>query len=239
MSHKQFVLDEHTTITIYKRRTSRNLRLSVTADGKIRVSIPTWAPYAAGLHFAKSRRQWIEGQRKPESLLVDGQAVGKAHHLKFVIDNDFETPRSIVRQTEIITRFPPSIDASNSEVQAIAKRACLRALRQEAQLLLPQRLAELANIHDFTYNKVSIKQLKSRWGSCDHNGNIVLNLYLMQLPWESIDYVLLHELTHTKILQHGPIFWEAMSKILPDVKQRRQDLLIRQPVLDSPLTTSM
>lgn len=239
MSHKQFVLDEHTTITIYKRRASRNLRLSVAADGQIRVSIPAWAPYSAGLQFARSRKQWIAGQRKPEAALVDGQAVGKAHHLRFIASGVVTGPKALLRKTEVIVQFPPQLASNHPEVQAIAKRACIKALRQEAQQLLPQRLAELAKLHNFNYNKVTIKQLKSRWGSCDQHGNIVLNLYLMQLPWDSIDYVLLHELTHTKILQHGPVFWSAMATVLPDVKQRRQNLLVRQPVLDSPLAQSM
>jgi predicted metal-dependent hydrolase len=71
--------------------------------------------------------------------------------------------------------------------------------------------------------------MKSRWGSCDQHRNIVLNLFLIQLPWEQIDYVLLHELTHTEVLRHGPDFWRAMERVLSDVKQLRKAVRSAQP----------
>ena len=74
-------------VTIYKRRASRNLRLSVAADGAVRVSIPLWAPYRAGLEFARARQPWIARPASDQSAgLIDGQAIGKAHRLRFVAD---------------------------------------------------------------------------------------------------------------------------------------------------------
>ena len=70
-----------------------------------------------------------------------------------------------------------------------------------------------------------------RWGSCDSKRNIVLNLYLMELPWELIDYVLFHELTHTEVLRHGPDFWSAMKRVLPDVQRRRKAIKSYRPVV--------
>jgi len=239
MASKEYVLDERTTITVYKRRTNRNLRLSVAADGKIRVSIPTWAPYRAGVEFAKRRMEWIELQRKPKVLLTEGQSIGKAHHLRFIASKTHIAPKAVVRNSEIVVQYPVQSSANDSDVQIAAQKASVRALRKESQRLLPQRLEHLAKQHEFTYGNVSIKQMKSRWGSCDQYKNIVLNLYLMQLPWELIDYVLLHELTHTKVLHHGPIFWKAMERVLPDAKQRRKSMLMRQPILDSSLTSSL
>jgi predicted metal-dependent hydrolase len=116
-------------------------------------------------------------------------------------------------------------------VQKAASTAGVRALRVQAEQLLPQRLAELARQHDFTYQSVSVRSLKSRWGSCDQKKRIVLNLYLMQLPWQLIDYVLLHELTHTVVLQHGPNFWAAMERIEPRARQLRKMMHTYHPVL--------
>ncbi|MGH7192412.1 MAG: M48 metallopeptidase family protein, partial [Candidatus Saccharimonadales bacterium] len=101
-----------------------------------------------------------------------------------------------------------------------------------AERLLPQRLAAVAEAHGFDYGGVHIKRLKSRWGSCDQDGMIVLNLFLMQLPWEYIDYVLLHELMHTRIMRHGPDFWQAMAELQPDVKALRGRLREYRPALD-------
>ncbi len=232
MAQKQFALDERTTITVYKRKSSRNLRLSIAADGTIRVSIPTWAPYSAGIRFAKSRSAWLEAQRQPKQYLADGQRIGKAHHLRFVpAQADRITSR--LRASEVVVNHPVNSLSTDDNVQKVATQAALRALRAQAEQLLPPRLAYLASQHGFTYHSVAIKRLKSRWGSCDQQGNIVLNLYLVQLPWECIDYVLLHELTHTKLMKHGPEFWGAMEEILPDVKGIRRTMRAYRPILIS------
>jgi len=72
MAFKEFALDEHTTITIYKRLGSRVLQLSITPQGTVRVTIPTWAPYRVGLDFARSRQAWIANTRRHEALRLSG-----------------------------------------------------------------------------------------------------------------------------------------------------------------------
>jgi predicted metal-dependent hydrolase len=238
MAFKTFMLGDQ-PITVYKRRSSRSLRLSLAADGKVKVSIPVWAPYRAGVEFARSRQAWIEEQRKPPTLLVTGQPIGKAHHLRFVADRAKTAPSGRVSSTEITITYPASMAPSAPAVQAAAEKAAIRALRNQAESLLPQRLKTLSEERDLPYNSVSIKRLKGRWGSCDQHKNIVLNLFLLQLPWDLIDYVLLHELAHTKVLRHGPDFWHLMEQILPDVKQRRKRLRGHQPVVNSPAETLM
>ena len=68
MAFKQFQLDELGTITVYKRRGTNSLRLSVRPDGSLRVTIPAWSAYATGVQFARSRRQWIEKHRSAQPL---------------------------------------------------------------------------------------------------------------------------------------------------------------------------
>lgn len=234
MAFKQFALDEQTSVTIYKRRANRSLRLSIASDGAVRVSIPTWAPYRAGLEFARSRHEWIRSQQQPTIVLTDGQAVGKAHRLRFAPDAAAKKISSRVKPGEVVVTHPLTLASTSAEVQAVATTAAIRALRGQAEQLLPQRLAKLAELHDFSYESVAIKQLRGRWGSCDQHTHIVLNLFLMQLPWDLIDYVLLHELTHTKALKHGPSFWQAMAEVLPDVNARKKAMRDYKPVLVSP-----
>lgn len=231
MAFKQFTLTDGTPVSIYKRRTSRHVRLSVTVDGAVKVSIPRWAAYGIGLQFAESRLTWIRSQQRPVRKLVDGQRVGKAHHLKFQSRVGISKPTGRLLRNEVLVQYPPNLSANDLAVQAAANRAGLRALRTQAEQLLPQRLAKLAEKHGFTYGQVTIKQMKSRWGSCDVHGNIVLNLFLMQLPWEHIDYVIMHELTHTKVLRHGPDFWQSMERSLPNVKELRKAMHEYQPLL--------
>jgi hypothetical protein len=233
MPNKDFILDGDLPITVYKRKASRNLRLSVGSSGQIRVSIPAWAPYSTGLDFARARQAWIRDQHKPVRLLSDGQAVGKAHHLRFVAKPAASKATSRVYDTAIIINYPADRGLDDPEVQRVAREAAVRALRAQAEQLLPQRLASLAATHGFSYSSVQVKRLKSRWGSCDHHSNIVLNLFLMQLPWELIDYVLLHELTHTNVLRHGPDFWQAMETVLPNVKTVKKTMRDYQPVLNA------
>lgn len=231
MAFKSFRLANDQPVNIYKRRTNRSLRLSVTADGAIRVSIPLWASYASGLAFAQSRQTWITDQLQPATVLVSGQAIGKAHHLRIYPSSGATKVRSRVLGTEVVVSHPAALAAASPAVQQSAEAACIRALRREAESLLPQRLASLAGAHGFNYQSVAIKRLKSRWGSCDQHTNIILNLFLMQLPWECIDYVLLHELTHTRVLHHGPGFWSAMAQVLPTVPRLRKAMRGYRPVL--------
>lgn len=237
MPNKQFMLDGGIPVNIYKRRGNRSLRLSLTENGEARVSIPTWAPYSAGLDFAKSRYDWILSQRQSVSRLVEGQPIGKAHHLFFKPKATLSKPTSRVVPSAVIVSHPPELTFDHPTVQKAAQAGSIRALRGQAGQLLPQRLATLAERHGFTYSSVAVKQLKSRWGSCDHNQAITLNLFLMQLPWKYIDYVLLHELMHTKIMRHGPDFWRAMTAIQPNAKALRTELHAYRPALDGPVAT--
>ncbi len=190
-----------------------------------------WAPYRAGVNFAFSRQAWIRTQLPIVRLLQQGQPIGKGHHLQFASQNTLIKPTGRVGVMEVVIRYPASLDRGDPQVQKIAQAACVRALRVQAEQLLPQRLASLATGHGFKYTDVSIKKLKGRWGSCDQHGHIVLNLFLMQLPWDLIDYVLLHELTHTVVLRHGPDFWHDLKLVLPDYSLRKKAMRDYHPIL--------
>jgi len=84
--------------------------------------------------------------------------------------------------------------------------------KAKAKQLLTTRLRELANKHGFEYNKVFIKNQKTRWGSCSERNNINLNINLASLTEELQDYVLLHELLHTKIKNHSKEYWAQLDK---------------------------
>lgn len=224
MAYKEFLLSNDRKVKIYKRRGSRSIKLAIDSGGGLKVSIPYWVPYKTGLDFAKSKEAWIDKHHSPAPVLSHGQPIGKAHHIEFVPDSAIDKPRSSIKATSILIRYPSHMDTSEDEIQKAAQKASIKALRKQAETLLPQRLDALARQHGFEYRSVSVKQLKSRWGSCDQNKEIVLNLYLMQAPWDLIDYVILHELTHTKILRHGHEFWKEMERVRPEVKTLKKRL---------------
>jgi predicted metal-dependent hydrolase len=93
--------------------------------------------------------------------------------------------------------------------------ARVEQLRAQAKQELPPRLAELAALHGFHYNKVFIKNNVSNWGSCSSLGNINLNLRLVELPSQLRDYVMLHELCHLKYLNHSPEFHALLESVCP------------------------
>lgn len=231
MAVKFFDLEDIGTIRVQKRSGSRNLRLSIAPGGEIRVSIPQWSPYQTGVDFARSRAGWIRNNMPArEAPLADGDRIGKAHRLSFTA-SAIDAPASRITGTEIRISRPHGMADNHPEVQKVARRACIRALRAQAESLLPRRLTQLAAEYGFAYNNVLVKQLKGRWGSCDNEQNIVLNLYLMQLPWQLIDYVLIHELVHTRYLNHGDDFWEEFLSHKPTAKQLRSEIRQHKPIL--------
>ncbi len=97
-------------------------------------------------------------------------------------------------------------------------------MRAQAKVQLPPRLKELADANGFTYNRVTIKNNISNWGSCSAKGNINLNLRLLTLPPRLQDYVMLHELCHLKELNHGPRFHALLEQVCPGHRALEKEL---------------
>lgn len=91
--------------------------------------------------------------------------------------------------------------------------------RKEARKKITDRLSQLASKYGFSYNRVFIRNQKTRWGSCSAKNNINLNIKLARLPDELLDYVILHELVHTRIKNHGSQFWAELDRLLGDAKK--------------------
>ena len=234
MATKTVEIPDIGPVTLYKRRGNRSLRLSLAANGEVRVSMPPWVPYRAGEQFARSRSAWISEHRQPPAAhLREGQAIGKAHRLHFEPAAQALKTTTRLHANQITVRHPASHTPQHASVQLAARTASIRALKKEAEALLPQRLQQLAAQTSFSYANVSVKQLRSRWGSCSSQREIVLNLFLMQLPWHLIDYVLLHELTHTKVMRHGAPFWKELERHVPRAKQLRKEIATHHPVLQA------
>ena len=89
----------------------------------------------------------------------------------------------------------------------------------KAKVILINRLKELSDIYGFKYNRVFIRNQKTRWGSCSGKNNINLNINLVRISNELQDYVILHELVHTKIKNHSIRFWKELDKYVGDGKK--------------------
>ncbi|MBW2605291.1 MAG: DUF45 domain-containing protein [Deltaproteobacteria bacterium] len=96
--------------------------------------------------------------------------------------------------------------------------------RSKARMVLVDRLNELASANGFEYGRVFVRSQKTLWGSCSGKNNISLNLNLLRLPDDLRDYVILHELVHTRIKNHSRTFWTELEKYVDEAKKKRFQL---------------
>lgn len=87
--------------------------------------------------------------------------------------------------------------------------------------VIPKRVAYFAPLVGVTYGRVTIRNQKSRWGSCSGKGNLNFNCLLMLMPRDVLDYVVVHELCHRKEMNHSPQFWAEVRKVLPDYEKQK------------------
>ena len=148
--------------------------------------------------------------------------VASARRLSFkvrtsVIDNPQDSGRlwlSLDKPTHIrIIEVPAGFSASYVASQKALRDVLVEVLREEAKILLPQKLSYFSDQYGFHFHKVTIKHNSSNWGSCSRAGNINLNLNLIRLPEPLCDYVLLHELCHLKEPNHGPRFHALLERL--------------------------
>jgi len=124
-------------------------------------------------------------------------------------------------------------DSSNVE------EAVWAILLREAHDKLPDRVKELAAYHGFTCSGVKIRRMKTRWGSCTPKNTINLNSWLVMLPEHLSDYVILHELVHTRYRDHSKRFWEALDRITGGSSKMLRKELRGQQIMFFPKTIGL
>lgn len=134
------------------------------------------------------------------------KALDFVHDKKDWIQRNLEKSRQYEKQNKVYSDIPLPIDSVSAK-----KR-------------LTNRLSSMAKKHGFTYNNVSIREQRTRWGSCSPQNNISLNLRLVLLPEELIDYVILHELVHTRIHNHSQKFWSSLDRYTGNAKSMAKRL---------------
>lgn len=230
MSSKQINLPDIGQVNITKRRGMKNMRVSVKHDGLVQITMPKWAPYSFGEMFARRHIQWIKTHRKIRSkiTLKNGNIIGKSAVLNI---EKSSKERTIVKVSKDLIYVSTPLKILDPKLQETLQKACEKSLKLQANDYLKIRLDELSHRHKLKYRNLSIKKLRSRWGSCSAQKNISLSIYMMQLPDELIDYVLVHELIHTKHLNHGKDFWDAFELTFPNAKSYRHKIRHYSPTL--------
>lgn len=223
---------EFGTITITRNMRSSSVRIRVSPSGMLRISAPSYTPvlYIKRL-IQKSRddlRALLESHQEQGIRFYDGMPVGKSHSLTVTQGSRTHVAR---HKQRIVATLADGDSLDDVEVVKALREVAAAALRREAKSYLPKRLEYLAEQHGFSYTSVRFSHAGGRWGSCSSSGTISLNIALMKLPFELIDYVLYHELAHTKHLNHSQDFWELVEICDPDYKTHRRLLKKESPAI--------
>lgn len=201
-------------IVIGTRRTARNITMRVRPDG-LHVTVPPYSKTEKVMATLETfRERLLEQYRKVEIRPIDFSYAIRTACFRLWLEPSPLKCFTLKQTGEgICICCPADVDFSCEQVQKLVRAAILRALKKSAGSYLPPLLEALAERYGFSYRKVKITGARSRWGSCSAAGTISLSCYLMLLPPHLMDYVLLHELSHTKEMNHGPCFWELLDSL--------------------------
>ena len=186
-------------------------------DGTARVSIPRGGSAVEARRFAERNIPWLERQLlrqalRPKSpkfwtngseLLFRGQPVR--------LEASSQADGTLVRFGDQQFRLKVAVD----DLRPIVERHLWRLAARE----LPGRVAELAAHHKFDVRQVTVRNQRSRWGSCSRNSTISLNWRLLQAPESVRDYTILHELAHLRHMNHSRRFWAEVARLCPDFRR--------------------
>lgn len=144
----------------------------------------------------------------------------------YVSDNEIE--RMVISKSKWIDEHMLKVQSTIDERSKLEKITFeqLKELEDQAVEYIPKRVKYYAEKENFVYNKITIKNLVSRWGSCSTKGNLNFNCLLMLTPDYVIDYIVVHELCHLREMNHSEKFWAEVEKIMPDYQ--RAELWLKQ-----------
>ncbi len=218
-------------VTFRRNNRAKNLRLLVTANREVKVSLPSFVSAKEGVRFVNAKKPWILKSLKKVNQLKINQTIfdhdnsyKTKYHVLQLKTHSKATIKTVISARTITIHYPEYAECKDERVQSAIKKAFIEAWRLEAKWYLPKRTRELAAKYGFRYNNISIKNNKTRWGSCSGKNNINLNLHLMRLPHHLIDYVILHELAHTLHKNHGKSFWARLDIILGNARKTDKEL---------------
>jgi predicted metal-dependent hydrolase len=210
-----------TPFSVRESPRARRLTVRVYPGGRVEVTVPSGTRPDLVEGFVTRHRAWIDRKvavfsnrpdpaREPLPERIVLQASGREWQVAYLPGS-----RALVRPRgggELEVRGDPAR-------QADTRRALRAWLADEARLTLEPWLARLAAEGDFHYERVQLRRQRTRWGSCSRSGTISLNVSLVFQPPAVVRYLLLHELCHTRHMNHSPRFWRLVAEHEPDFRQ--------------------
>ncbi len=218
-------------IQIRKSNKARRISLRIRPGYPAEVILPTWESFHQGERFAKKKKDWIlkHYNRNKNNVrpALNNQSILKTAHKDFrLIFSAHESDFSLIRISDhaIHIWYKKGLEIESPEIRNVAETGILMALKLEARKYLPSRLHELAYQFGYSYRQLFLKNQKTLWGSCSAQNNINLNIQIMRLPVHLIDYILVHELVHTKHKNHGNKFWDELDACVENAHALAREL---------------
>ncbi len=173
-----------------------------------------------GDRLVLKKAKWIldklQTVRRPnKNDIVTGSRLpylGKNYYVQVKADSSVTAVNVSFNESSFKIQVNPA--SSQNEIRA----AIVTFYKEKATEKITPRVSKIAARHEFEYKKLEFRTMRKRWGSCTPGNKIILNPLAVKLPYQLIDYIILHELTHTKIKDHSRRFWSELSKRLPNWK---------------------
>ena len=201
-------------IVIRTNRLARNVTMRVKPDG-LHLTVPPYSKTDRILEVLEPyRKKLLEAYEKVAERPIDYNYSIQAPCFHLYIKQGTSSYFAVrEKNEEMFIYCPPATNFTDESVQKLLHSAIVRAMKRRASVCLPPLLSMWAERSQLSYKKVRITGACSRWGSCSSTGTISLSCYLMLLPTHLMDYVILHELAHTKEMNHGPEFWTLLDTL--------------------------
>lgn len=199
-----------------KRQTSLHLRLRLTSPNSFYVSCPNLTPGFVTQRFIKNNIEWIAKNSlrlKPKKRFLKIKSL-KILGLKYNLIFQKSQQDSVLIFSDKQEIYINLSKYSSKYTQTLLEKK----LRPLARKLIFEALRELAKEFKFKYNRVSIRNQSSRFGSCSSKNNLNFNWQIILFPKSKFRHILLHELTHLEIKNHSRDFWQQLSKYDPQAK---------------------
>jgi len=203
-------------------RTKRKTLALYISNGVLEVRAPMKMPMHEIERFIASKEKWITGKLAHSAEQTKQREMFQLHYGDsiFYLGNEYPIAAKDGKHIGFDNSFymPPNL--SPDEV----KSACVQIYRNLAKSELTNRVNSFAKFMSVAPSSVKINGAKTRWGSCSARGNINFSWRLMMANSDVVDYVVVHELAHLKEMNHSPKFWAIVVSVLPDYKERQQQL---------------
>lgn len=210
---------------------ARRLRMQINEEGKLMIIAPLSISLEKIEHFISGNGEWIEkhiqkAKEKHQKIIPHRYQTGDVFWLlgeacQLIVKTSSKKRSKVQWQKN---QLCVSIDKNTAESAqgGAVKKSLAIFFKKKADEVIRDRLEYLNEAYGFKYNWVTLRDQKSRWGSCSKKGNLNFNWRLIMAPIEIIDYVVVHELCHLRHLNHSHQFWSMVAESIHDHKARRR-----------------